>query len=301
MQQTTDSPRERVARAIELGLSDYIPKGELCIDDAVVRTALNCHTIGFQERLAFCKEFNLDIYVLSPVYPTLDKKIPLVEECQWQDIDNWTKHTSLYIFALLDGAFEWGLRMYGLEQFFTLLYNSPLAAQEFIDSIEKLNIRLSEILAERGVSGIIIADDIAYNQGLMLSPRFLRKFFFPSLSRQVRQISQAKLPAFFHSDGDYRSVLPDIVASGFGGLHCLDRNAGVTVADVRNTVGNRLCLWGHLDMQNTNAGVNSIALNHELASIRELAQAQKFILGTNSGIFAGLNLAGLRNLYNSLT
>ena len=52
---------------------------------------------------------------------------------------------------------------------------------------------------------VILADDIAFNSGLMTRPAVLREYFFPSLSRQTAAAAEHNLLAFCYSDGNYRN------------------------------------------------------------------------------------------------
>lgn len=291
-------PRERVLRAIRYGAADRVPKGELCINDSVVRLALNCDHVGFEERRGFIESFALDIFTVSPVYPSLNKRLPGPEECLWPDVDKWTQ-TSLFTFAILDGAFEWGLRSYGFQEFFVLIKSSPLSLRQFVLGVEKLNLSMIKQLAEIGIDGIILADDIAFNRGLFISPQNLREYFFPSLSRQVQEIESLGLPVFFHSDGNYGDVIDDIINAGFVGLHCIDRNSGMEITDLQRKIGDKLCLWGHLDLDDINQSYSPDVLQELVISVRKLASGRRFILGTNSGLFEGMDLIALRAVYQS--
>ncbi|CAA7600957.1 Nitrate reductase gamma subunit [Acididesulfobacillus acetoxydans] len=90
-----------------------VPKGELCIADSLIAKALNCRVVGFRERYAFVKGMNLDIVTVGPVYPEQGKRLPGRNEIIWPELKEWIAETSLFTFALLDGAFEWGLRTLG--------------------------------------------------------------------------------------------------------------------------------------------------------------------------------------------
>ena len=109
---------------------------------------------------------------------------------------------------------------------------------------EKLNRELGFI--DAGVDGIIIADDIAHQRGLMVSLATLREYLFPSLARQVELIRR-HLPAFFHSDGQYAEVISDLINCGFQGLQCLEGGAGMDPLKLKS-LHLQLCLWGTLEI-----------------------------------------------------
>lgn len=299
-QSQENNPREWVAQSIAEGVKDRIPKGELCIDDSLIQPALNCERVGFEERRAFVAGMNLDIFTLSPVYPGQGKRLPGPEECLWPALREWTTETPLFIFALLDGAFEWGLRVFGFQDFLVLPRTSPLTLSAFVQRVEELNQSLIRFLAGSGINGIILADDIAFTKGLMIRPSTLREYFFPSLARQVAVAADYGLPGFYHSDGHYWDVVEDIIAAGFSGLHCIDRTSGMDICQLQAEVGDKLCLWGHLDVSDATRAEDPAQLQDLVISIRQLALGKRFILGTNCGLFAGTDFEGLRLIYRAV-
>ncbi|KLU59664.1 uroporphyrinogen decarboxylase (URO-D) [Peptococcaceae bacterium CEB3] len=295
-----EKQREWVARSIAHGVKERVPKGELGIADSLIAQALNCREVGFRERYAFVQGMNLDVVTIAPVYPEQGKRLPDRNEIVWPGLREWTKETPLFTFAILDGAFEWGLRTLGFQDFLLLPHVSPWQLAGFIRRVEEMNSAQIRLLAEGGVNGIILADDIAFANGLMLRPPVLREHFFPSLSRQAALAAKRGLPVFYHSDGRYRDALEDIMTAGFTGLHCIDRASGMEMESLQAEVGNRLCLWGHLDASDAERAGDPVALEKATHSVRLFARDKRFILGTNSGLFEGMDIEGLRALYRSL-
>ncbi|HZK17800.1 MAG TPA: hypothetical protein VFD15_00660, partial [Clostridia bacterium] len=64
--------RERVSCSIGHQEPDRIPKGEICIDDTVVKETLLCERVGFEERNQFAELLGLDIYCISPTVSQTD-------------------------------------------------------------------------------------------------------------------------------------------------------------------------------------------------------------------------------------
>ncbi|NLZ38678.1 MAG: hypothetical protein GX893_03630 [Firmicutes bacterium] len=287
--------RELVQKVLQHKVSDYLPKGELCINEDVIQQSLGAEKVGFPEKLAFVQGMGLDIYSLSPQYSFKPEKLPARETYRWPDLKEWTVNTSIFIFGVLDGAFEWGMRLLGPQKFCSQL-RSRLMVEALIAQVEKLNFYMIDKLAGEGVNGLILADDIAYQQGLFAHPKVFREFFIPSLARQVERILKLGLPVFYHSDGNYSSVLDDIIKTGITGLQCLEKTAGMQIEEIQSKVD--VCLWGHLDTDDLEAAANDAALLQELIkSARELAQGKKFILGTTSGLYAGMEIEALRSIY----
>ncbi|HVJ47739.1 uroporphyrinogen decarboxylase family protein [Desulfitobacterium sp.] len=295
--------REKVKRLIRTGKSEEVLKGELVIEDEVVRKALACEHVGFEEKKSFVESFGLDLITVSPQAMNESKQIKDLssKDYQFPDLQKWVTQTECFTFAILDGAFERGIQTQGMGEFFRLLRTAPTALQEWNQAVEKLNLNLVQRLEAEGVDGIILADDVAYAGGLMVHPQSLKDHFMPSLARQVEEIKRSGLTVFYHSDGNYRMVLDDILQAGFDGLHCIDRNSNMEIAELQKEVGDQICLWGHLDVQDLEEVVQDLgSLEQQTKSIKNLASGHRFLLGTSSGLFEGMNIQGLKELYQNL-
>ncbi|GAV25209.1 hypothetical protein ciss_11420 [Carboxydothermus islandicus] len=288
--------RERVYKAIKQQPLEEFVKGELIIEDEVVAKVLNKQPVGFTEKYEFIEWLGLDIVTITLLEKEFGKEVPQASDLVFPDLEKWAA-TSLFIFAVLDGPFEWGLRLLGLNDFFGLFRKSPQQVLELVEKIEKVNREKIRELAGRGINGVILADDIAFKQGLYISPKFLREYFFPSYTRLVEEIKKQNLVAFFHSDGNYRQVLEDIIRAGFAGLHCLDRDSGMDIKAIKKEVGKSLCLWGHLTGEDLKIAKEPEGRKKVINFVNELSAVGGFILGTTTGIYHGIDLDGLVLLY----
>lgn len=294
--------RERVQIAMDHGETDRIPRGEIIIEHTTIKEAHKLISNAvFEDKFAFVDRLGLDLYCIHPdSFPTPSRAIPDPEAIHWPDLDAWIHRTDLFIFSVLDGPFGWGMRSLGFKEFIVLPVRSPDAAADFVKKVERLNLEWIRRLADRGIDGVILADDMAYSRGLLVAPETLREFFFPSLQRQVEEAALRGLPAFFHSDGNLLEILPDLVRVGFRGLHCLDPHSGMDVHRLKEQWGEGLCLWGHLvpeDLHHTGNFANLPALAE---SLKSLGAGGGFILGTTSGLFPGIDVEALERVYASV-
>lgn len=298
--ETSLSPVERVRRTLQHLPPDRIPRGEIVIDDAVIETALSRPRIGFEERLEFASLMGLDIVCLSPKCPAVRGELPGPGDLLWPDLESWTRRSGLFVFAVLDGPFGWGGKVFGFKRFLTLPHQSPEDLRDFSARVESLNALLSMQLADGGVHGLILADDLAYSQGLLMGPRITKERFLPSLARQAEEILALNLPLFFHSDGDITEIIPSLAEMGFHGLHCIDSKSGMDWRGLKSRYEGRLCLWGTLTADDLAAGRTPESGNDLPGVIRETGAGGGFILGTTSGIFKGMDVEALRRIYEQL-
>ena len=285
------SRKDRVLRAIRHQPVDRVPMGELCIDDAVVGSFLGIEKPSHRHRQAFAERIGLDLVCLATQYAesSLSTRLPDPDQAGWPDLEGWARETDFFPFVLVEGAFAWGVRRWGFEGFMLKVVRDDPLIQTLNLEIEILNTRLARSSAEKGAAGVVLADDIAYQNGLLISPEMLRAAFFPAMARQVNMFKALGLEVFFHSDGNLVQILDDIVDAGFDGLQCIEEAAGMDLLHLKRLYGHRLCLWGNLDPVFLIAPRAQGVLE---AKVREVLCAGSpgsgFIFGTSSGLFQGV-------------
>lgn len=288
--------RSRVQAAIQRRETDRVPKGEICIDEAVVKTSLSVDKANFDNKLEFINKLGLDIVCLEPVYPEFIGRLPDPAEVRWSGLGDWV-NTGLFSFAVLDGILGWGIKCFGFNQFLTLPNKSPLSIHSFTEKVTSLNIEMAGRLIDAGIDGLIIADDLAYRRGLLIKPRDMRRYVFSALQSQVAEMRRGGVPVFIHSDGNINEIIPDIIEAGFNGLHCIDRNSSMDILELQRNYGARLCFWGSLSAEDLIKAHDPGCLQGLLDTICAAAAKNGFILGTDCGLFKGIDLEGLALIY----
>jgi uroporphyrinogen decarboxylase len=289
--------RIRVERAIRRLPVDQVPCAELVINDELVQTMFDQAVIQFSHRLEFVTAMGLDAVCLHPRCDLRNGSIPRKQDIVFDDVKNWVT-TDLFTFAVLDGPIGWGGRLLGFEQMMKQLVRRNQDFLELVTAIEIINKDMMDQLADSGVNGIILADDIAFNQGVIARPALLRETLFPSLACQVRYAQQLGMPVFFHSDGNLTLVLEDIVAAGFDGLQCIEALAGMEIGKLKQQYGHKLCLWGNLDPAELIESRSLRQLEHTVSQIvTGFGSNSGLIFGTSSGLFEQMRLESVRAVY----
>lgn len=292
-----------VWRTIERKAADRIPVGELCIDDAVVRAFTGSSRVGFEQRREVADRLGLDLICLAADYgPPRDRgALPAAEAVGLNPIQVWAEQTDRFVFVLLDGGFQWGLKTYGFQQFLTMVMRQSTDVPDLLQHVETLNRRLIKRAADLGADGVVIADDIAYQHGLLLPPDRIKRLFLPTLARQTEACHAAGLAVFFHSDGNLDGVLEDIVGSGFDGLQCIESAAGMDLAAIKAEYGSQLCFWGNLDPACLVEALSAEAIEARVeAVLASGARDGGLIFGTSSGLFEGMQPRNIERAYQAV-
>jgi uroporphyrinogen decarboxylase len=130
----------------------------------------------------------------------------------------------------------------------------------------------------------VYSDDMGHKTGPQMAPRVLGEFFGPSLRRICDQAHERGMKVIIHSCGHVYPLLDCFADWGFDGIHSLEPTAGIDLAAVKERVGDRMCIFGNLDI----AHVLSQGTEEEVESavrdaLRVAAQDGGFIMAmTNS-------------------
>jgi hypothetical protein len=97
-------------------------------------------------------------------------------------------------------------------------------------------------------------EDLANNQGPMVSPEFLRRHYFPTVRLSIEPLLEAGVRLIHHCDGDVRPLIDDFLALGFSGLQGFQYELGVHPYDLkpkRDFAGRPLLYFASLSVSRT--------------------------------------------------
>jgi len=136
----------------------------------------------------------------------------------------------------------------GHELFAYLLADDPGLVEEWLDALTRAELRRIECIADPELIPLALtADDIAYKNGPLFSPSWLRRVFMPRLKLLNDAWHERGALCVFHSDGNLFPVLDDLIRTGIDGLNPLEVLAGMTPAAVRGRYPD-LVLTGGIDV-----------------------------------------------------
>lgn len=122
----------------------------------------------------------------------------------------------------------------GLELFVYVYDQYPQVVSDYIETYTTCEIRRLHAIADPILSPVVlIAEDFATKQGPIFSPEFLRREHFPRVRRVTEAWHSHGLKVLYHSDGNWRSVIPDLVACGVDGFYCLEPAVGMDIVALR--------------------------------------------------------------------
>ncbi len=181
---------------------------------------------------------NSTVQLVSPIAETPELlakwMAPDVSQFAPAAMQRWKNETDLFILATLNAGFDLGYELLGFERFMMWTVQAPAIMRAYYEKLIETNLTLALNSAKAGADGILIADDLAFNTGTFVDPNYLRSDYFPLLKNMVETIkNQTGLPVFLHSDGDLRTILPDLVDCGIDALQSCDPNANMDIPTLK--------------------------------------------------------------------
>lgn len=279
---------ERVRKALLLeGEPDYVPQGELWIDNSIMTQFLGqtvtswCEdkesVIEFWHRAGYDYAHTVPSYhfpkaadVCEPrglgVVTAVDEHKGLISS--WEDFERypWPKVEDIdygpveraakvlpdgmkLISGTFAGVFEESWFIMGFETLALKLAEDPELVKAVVDKVGSFMLSLVEnVIQIDGVGAFWISDDIAYKTSTMLSPDTYRKLIFPWYRKMVGAAKARGLPAMYHSDGNLWEVLDDLVDIGFNAIHPIEP-LGMDINELKKAYGKKLCLVGNIGLE----------------------------------------------------
>ena len=97
-------------------------------------------------------------------------------------------------------------------------------------------------------------EDVCNNKGPMVSPEFLRRFYFPTVQMIIEPLVDAGIRLVHHCDGDVRPVVDDFIEIGFSGFQGFQYELGVdpyALKEKRSRLGEEIIFFAGLSVSRT--------------------------------------------------
>lgn len=174
----------------------------------------------------------------------------------------------------------------GEEAFLADMASDPGFARSLIHKVAAHLLSIGKESLRRGGlygTGIWIYDDMACNQGPMMSPKTFEKLFLPVYACMIAELKACgSAKVCLHSDGNIEPLLDMLVGAGVDAIHPVEPRVGLSMRLLRERFGRRLALIG--GMCNSDVLPNGPAdrIKRETRDIIELAREGGIIIGSHS-------------------
>lgn len=146
--------------------------------------------------------------------------------------------------------FTYAWEMLGFNNLCFLSIEEPQFVKEVMDSLGRAQLAVTRRAAEicgNKLGFIFYSDDIAYTEGLMLSPGFFREMLFPWIERFVALGREYGVPLVYHTDGRLYDVFDDFARIGVKGVQPLEPKS-MDPLIIKERWPRKFCLMGNIDL-----------------------------------------------------
>ncbi|MCP4625276.1 MAG: hypothetical protein GY850_17405 [bacterium] len=188
----------------------------------------------------------------------------------------------------------------GAETFFNALENDPELIAAMFEKVGKIQyesfLRVSE---HSSVGAVLNPDDIAHNTGLLIHPKYLKKYLFPWY-KKIGDVCRDKGIGFiFHSDGDCTESMDDLVDCGFHGFNPIQPNC-MDIDAVKQKWGQKLCLIGNLNLDSTlTLGTPDDVRAEVYERIRTIGPGGGYMVASSNSVTDYVPLANMKALIDA--
>ena len=195
--------------------------------------------------------------------------------------------SGLGIITGVGGIFTRTWMLMGYEHFSKMLFDDLDFVVELATRVGRTQVAvMRRVIAMPGVVAAWYGDDLAYTESLLVSPKILRKIFFPWVEELAGIAHAAGFPFIMHSDGRLWQVLDDLIALGVNALHPIEPKA-MDIYDLKRRYGKKIAIFGNVDLGYalTEGTGTPEAIRAEVRQqIRELAPGGGYGLSSGAGL-----------------
>ncbi len=146
------------------------------------------------------------------------------------------------------GTFESASQGMGMSYYAKMLHKNP----KFIKEVHKVFATFTKDLymsfMDAGAELFVESGDLAYHTGPMMNPKYYDEFLLSAYKIITDAVHDRGGKIVLHSDGQITPLLDFIIKCNFDGLHSLEPTANVDLALIKKKVGDKLCLFGNIDV-----------------------------------------------------
>ena len=139
-----------------------------------------------------------------------------------------------------------------------------------------------EPFVKAGVDGIAIGADYGFNSGPFVSPAMFAKIYAPGIRRRCEVIHEAGKPCMFHSCGNNRLILDQMVEAGidvYQAIQPIER-----IEEIKQVFGKRLALWGGVSTDTLCRGTPEEVRHQTLFTLKHCAPGGGLILSSSHSV-----------------
>ena len=188
-----------------------------------------------------------------------------------------------------------------LPVYFEAMLIKPNLLKRYCDILSEVWLKYIEKQLEIGACGIVDGMDIAYNNGLLISPECFKKFILPYLKKYSAKCHEYNKPFIKHTDGNIMSVEKEfLLDSGIDGYHAIEPLAGMDIFYLKEKYGKNITLLGNVDCSELLiSGARKEIEDNVKKLVTNCKNGGGYILSSSNSIHDGISLENYKVMINA--
>jgi uroporphyrinogen decarboxylase len=199
------------------------------------------------------------------------------------------------VMAFMIGAFEYLRLLIGFEAMAVKSIEEPELLEEILERLTKvLESATDKIAAHPAVGAVFYGDDLGFNSGLMMSPKWFRAHLFPRLKKIAHACKKHNKPFLFHSCGNVEAAMNDLIDTvGITARHAFQDNIE-PVEKFYQRYHDRIAVLGGIDVNLLAAGTPDQVRARTGEVLQACAPTGGICIGTGNSV---TNYCKIENYY----
>ncbi|NOX65213.1 MAG: hypothetical protein GXO85_05285 [Chlorobi bacterium] len=143
--------------------------------------------------------------------------------------------------------FEQMQQLRGMEDLLMDIVYQSKEVFRLIEDMLEFNLNYIDKWLAHEYDGLHFADDWGAQNALIISPQQWREFFKPAYKKMFDKVKSAGLDVHFHSDGQIKEIIPDLIDIGVDVLNCQASVVGLDV--LKKEFAGKICFRTDLNRQ----------------------------------------------------
>jgi len=161
--------------------------------------------------------------------------------------------------------------------------------KEAKENVFKALKKAEELKKEGFLDGFALCSDYCFNTGSFVSPNQFSEFIMPYLCELIEGYRQMDYYTIKHTDGNIMPILDQLVEANPHGLHSIDPQAGVDIAQVKKMVGDKVCLIGNVNCGLLETGTDEEVIESARYALRNGMPDYGYIFSTSNCVYTGMD------------
>ena len=188
----------------------------------------------------------------------------------------------------------------GMERGLTEYLSNPEGVQAAIDQATALGNQEDAYFIRPGQDAVFWGQDFAYNSGPLMAPKLFNEMVLPSVKQRVENAKSHGVAVFKHCCGNTKDLRDFFLEAGYDCYQSLQKQAGMDLRQLWQLYGNRMCLWGGIDVANLIGGSREQVRQETMEAIK-IAKQGGVILGSSHSISTGCNYDNVMTMMETIS